>query len=102
MNYAELKARRVFSAGVPAQVGGGGASAELSEMLHLRALLQLDSLGALDAHLVATAAWRWRHEGAPVEPLLRRVAAEESCSCRPGIRLSRRQRHGPESRRRLW
>jgi acyl-CoA dehydrogenase len=32
---------------------------------------------SMHTHLVATAAWRWRHEGAPVEPLLRRVAAEE-------------------------
>jgi alkylation response protein AidB-like acyl-CoA dehydrogenase len=79
-NYAELKARRVFSAGVPAELGGGGAShQELSEML--RAFAHYCSSTALalsmHTHLVATAAWRWRHEGAPVEPLLRRVAAEE-------------------------
>jgi acyl-CoA dehydrogenase len=33
---------------------------------------------AMHTHQVAIAAWRWRHEGAPVEPLLRRVAAEET------------------------
>jgi acyl-CoA dehydrogenase len=31
----------------------------------------------MHTHQVAIPAWRWRHEGAPVEPLLRRVAAEE-------------------------
>ena len=32
---------------------------------------------SMHTHLVATTAWRWRHEGAPVEPFLRRVAAEQ-------------------------
>ena len=32
---------------------------------------------SMHTHLVATAAWRWRHQRAPVEPLLKRVAAEE-------------------------
>ncbi|HEX5813780.1 MAG TPA: acyl-CoA dehydrogenase family protein, partial [Methylomirabilota bacterium] len=33
-NYAELRERRVFSAGVPAELGGGGASyRELCELL---------------------------------------------------------------------
>lgn len=79
-NYRELRERRVFSAGVPAELGGGGAShAELAGML--RVLGQ--SCGstalalAMHTHQVAVAAWRWRHDGAAVEPLLRRVAAEE-------------------------
>jgi alkylation response protein AidB-like acyl-CoA dehydrogenase len=79
-NYAELKAHRVFSAGVPAELGGGGAShQELCAMLRTFAHYCSSTALALSmhTHLVATAAWRWRHEGAPVEPLLRRVAAEE-------------------------
>src|SRR5437763_6020060 len=33
-NYAELRARQVFGAGVPRELGGGGAShAELADML---------------------------------------------------------------------
>jgi len=73
--------RRVFSAGVPAELGGGGAShAELCAMV--RVLGQHCGSTALalamHTHQVAIAAWRWRHEGAPVEPLLRRVAAEEA------------------------
>jgi alkylation response protein AidB-like acyl-CoA dehydrogenase len=80
-NYRDLREHRVFSAGVPAELGGGGAShAELCAMV--RELGQHCGSTALalamHTHQVAIAAWRWRHEGAPVEPLLRRVAAEEA------------------------
>ncbi len=79
-NYAELRARRVFSAGVPAELGGGGASpAELADAL--RALATYCSSTALalsmHTHQVLIAAWRWRHQQAPLEAFLRRVAAEE-------------------------
>jgi acyl-CoA dehydrogenase len=79
-NYAELKARRVFGAGVPAELGGGGASfPELCDML--RTLAQHCGSTALalsmHTHLVAVNAWRWRHEKAPTDGLLRRVAAEQ-------------------------
>ena len=80
-NYRDLRERRVFSAGVPAELGGGGAShAELCALV--RVLGQHCGSTALalamHSHQVAIAAWRWRHEAAPVEPLLRRVAAEEA------------------------
>ena len=79
-NYRELRERRMFSAGVPKELGGGGAShAELAAML--RVLAQSCSSTALalamHTHQVAIPTWRWRHEGAPVEPFLRRIAAEE-------------------------
>jgi alkylation response protein AidB-like acyl-CoA dehydrogenase len=79
-NYRELREHRVFSAGVPAELGGGGAGhAELVAML--RVLGQHCSATALalamHTHQVAIPAWRWRHDRAPVEPLLRRVAAGE-------------------------
>jgi alkylation response protein AidB-like acyl-CoA dehydrogenase len=79
-NYAELKAHRVFSAGVPAELGGGGAShPELCAMLRTFAHYCSSTALALSmhTHLVAVPVWRWRHEGAPVEPFLRRVATEE-------------------------
>ena len=79
-NYAELKARKVFAAGVPEELGGGGASvADLAGML--RTLGHHCSSTALalsmHTHLVATAAWRWRNQKAPVEGLLKRVVAED-------------------------
>ena len=78
-NMAALKAAGVLAAGVPRELGGGDAThAELCEML--RALAGCCGSTALTlamhTHAVATAVWRWRKEGGPVENLLRRVAAE--------------------------
>ena len=78
-NYAALKARNVFSAGVPEELGGGGATvADLAGMLRTLAHHCSSTALALSmhTHLVATAAWRWKNEQAPVEGLLKRVAAE--------------------------
>src|SRR5262245_5892349 len=79
-NYADLKARKMIAAGVPEELGGGGASpADLAGFL--RTLAHHCSSTALafsmHTHLVATTAWRWRNQKAPVEPLLKRVAQEE-------------------------
>ena len=79
-NYADLKARRVFSAGVPAELGGGGATfRDLCEMLRVLAHSCSSTALALSmhTHTLASTVWRWRHQGAPVEAFLRRVAAEE-------------------------
>src|SRR5438552_846242 len=79
-NYAELRRWRVFSAGVPAELGGGGAShAELCEVLRILAHGCSSTALALSMHThqVLIPVWRWRHDGAPVEPFLRRLAAEE-------------------------
>jgi alkylation response protein AidB-like acyl-CoA dehydrogenase len=78
-NFAALKANGLLSAGVPAELGGGGAShAELCEVL--RELARHCSSTALafsmHTHQVAIAAWRWRHHNAPVGDLLKRVATE--------------------------
>ena len=78
-NYAELKARKVFSAGVPAELGGGGAThSELCAMLRELARSCGSTALALSmhTHLLAATVWRW-HQGQPVEPLLRRIAAEQ-------------------------
>jgi alkylation response protein AidB-like acyl-CoA dehydrogenase len=79
-NYADLRRRRVFSAAVPAELGGGGAShTEMCEVLRTLAHACSSTALALSMHMhqVLIPAWRWRHERAPVEPFLRRVAAEE-------------------------
>ena len=78
-NYAAMKSRQIFRAGVPEELGGGGASvADLAGLLRTLAHHCSSTALALSmhTHLVATAAFRWRHQQAPVEPLLRRVAAE--------------------------
>ena len=74
-NYAELKARKVFAAGVPEEFGGGGASvADLAGMLRTLAHHCSSTALALSmhTHIVATAAWRWKNQKAPVDGLLKR------------------------------
>ncbi len=79
-NYADLRRRRVFSAAVPAELGGGGASrTEMFEVLRTLARACSSTALALSMHThqVLVPVWRWRHDRAPVEPFLRRVVAEE-------------------------
>jgi alkylation response protein AidB-like acyl-CoA dehydrogenase len=79
-NFADLKATGFLEAGVPTDLGGGGASIpELSLMLRTLAhhcgstALAL----AMHTHQVAIPAWRWQHQKvAAVEPLLKRIASE--------------------------
>jgi alkylation response protein AidB-like acyl-CoA dehydrogenase len=78
--YARLKQAGLFKALVPAELGGGGA--ELGEICacirRLGAACGSTALAfAMHSHLVAAAAWRWRHQGAPTDGLLKRVAAED-------------------------
>ncbi len=78
-NYAELTARRFLSAGVPTELGGGGAAhRELCAMLReLARHCGSTALAlAMHTHLLATTVWRWRQQQ-PVEPLLRRIAEEQ-------------------------
>lgn len=79
-NYAELKAARVFSAQVPLELGGGGAThAETCEFL--RGLAHHCSSTALAVamhqHLVSAAVVNWR-AGRPGLKLLERVAGSEA------------------------
>jgi alkylation response protein AidB-like acyl-CoA dehydrogenase len=79
-NYRALKEAGLVEAGVPKELGGGGAEiGELAAML--RELAHHCSSTALafsmHTHQVAIPAWRWRHQKvAAVEPLLKRVAGE--------------------------
>lgn len=78
-NYADLKESGLVHAGVPVELGGAGASqAQMSAVV--RELARHCGSTALafsmHTHQVMTNAWRWRHASAPVEGLLKRVAAE--------------------------
>lgn len=78
-NYAALKENGAFAAGVPSELGGGGAShAELCEMI--RTLARHCSSTALafsmHTHPMAAQAYMWRAGNKAPEPLLKRVAAE--------------------------
>lgn len=78
-NYAELKATGFIAAGVPVELGGGGAThEELAEVLRVLAGYCPSTALALSMHThqVLIAVWRWLYDKAPVEGLLRRVAAE--------------------------
>ncbi len=78
--FAALKAAGFFKALVPAELGGPGA--DYREIcLAIRRLATYCGSTALafsmHCHLVAFPVWRWRHEKAPVEGLLRRVVNED-------------------------
>jgi acyl-CoA dehydrogenase len=77
--YQFLKNEGFFKALVPAELGGGGA--DYAEICHairrLGASCGSTALAfSMHSHLVAAAAWRWRHQKAPTDGLLKRVAAE--------------------------
>lgn len=79
-NVGLLKAAGLVEAGVPAELGGGGADIDaLAGMLRILAYHCPSTALAfsMHTHQVAIPAWRWvHHKAAAVEPLLRRVAAE--------------------------
>jgi len=78
-HYEGLKAAGLVEAGVPKELGGGGhdvdaLAAMLRELAHHCSSTALAF--SMHTHQVAIPAWRWLHQKAPVEPLLKRVAAE--------------------------
>lgn len=79
-HYEVLKAAGLVEAGVPTDLGGGGhdidaLAAMLRELAHHCSSTALAL--SMHTHQVAIPAWRWVHQkAAPVEPLLKRVAAE--------------------------
>src|ERR1700712_635890 len=79
-NFALLKASGLFEAGVPAELGGGGAGIdELATMLRTLGYHCGSTALAfsMHTHQVAIPAWRWTHQKATaVEPLLKRIATE--------------------------
>jgi alkylation response protein AidB-like acyl-CoA dehydrogenase len=79
-HIVRLKSSGLVAAGVPTELGGGGAS--LSDLCAvLRILGRYSSSTALafsmHTHQVMVPTWRWHHQKAPVEGLLKRVATEQ-------------------------
>ena len=77
--YQLLKEEGFFKALIPAELGGGGGGyGEICQAIRTIAA----SCGAtalafsMHSHLVAAAVWRWQHQNAPTDGLLKRVAAE--------------------------
>ena len=79
-NFADLKKRGVLAAGVPAALGGGGASyPELCEMLRIlgRYCGSTALTLSMHTHPLATIVWRWHRDPGPFERILRRVVDEQ-------------------------
>lgn len=78
--FEQLKAEGLFKALVPEAFGGGGASVTDLCLVIRRLGANCGSTAlafAMHSHLVAVAAWRHAHQGAPTDGLLKRVAAED-------------------------
>jgi acyl-CoA dehydrogenase len=80
-NYKALREAKLFSAPVPAELGGGGAGYGAHCEI-IRTIAQACGSTALaysmHSHLLQALIWRHRHNATPpAEPLLRRIAAEE-------------------------
>jgi alkylation response protein AidB-like acyl-CoA dehydrogenase len=78
-NYEELRASGMLAAAVPAELGGKGMEiAELAEMLKTmaRACPSTALAFSMHTHIVAVAAWRWKNQKAPVQPMLEKVAKD--------------------------
>ena len=79
-NYALLREAGLIEAGVPSELGGGGAEVrELADMLRILAAACGSTALAfsMHTHQVAIPAWRWRHQKvAATESLLRRIATD--------------------------
>jgi alkylation response protein AidB-like acyl-CoA dehydrogenase len=80
-NFARLREEGLLAAGVPVELGGGGADVRaLANMLRIlgHGCGSTALAVAMHTHQVAIPAWRWTHQPAAkaaVEPLLKRVAA---------------------------
>ncbi len=78
--FRALKAAGFFKALVPAELGGLGADYRVmcNAIRRLGTYCGSTALAfSMHSHLIAVPAWRWRHEQAPVEGMLKRVASED-------------------------
>ena len=78
--FAALEEAGFFTALVPSDFGGGGATiGEICDALRIigAACSSTALAAAMHSHIVAVAAWRWKNQGAPTDGLLKRVVAEK-------------------------
>jgi alkylation response protein AidB-like acyl-CoA dehydrogenase len=78
-NFEVLRAREFLALAVPAELGGHGLSrteiaAALRALAHYCPSTALAL--AMHTHVTAAAAWRWTHQKAPTDGLLKRIASE--------------------------
>jgi acyl-CoA dehydrogenase len=80
-NYDAMRKAKIFSAPVPADLGGGGATyAEHAAIIRTiaRGCGSTALAYSMHSHLLQATIWRHRHNATPpAEPLLRRIAKEE-------------------------
>jgi alkylation response protein AidB-like acyl-CoA dehydrogenase len=80
-NYAKLREAKLFSAPVPADLGGGGATFAQNCAIIRTVARGCGSTAlaySMHSHLLQGLNWRHRHGAVPpAEPLLRRIAKEE-------------------------
>lgn len=79
-NIARLKETRLIAAGVPIELGGGGASyADISGILQVlgRYCSSTALAFSMHTHQVMIPTWRWHHQKAPVDGLLKRIVTEQ-------------------------
>lgn len=78
-NYALLREAGLIGAAVPVDLGGDGMDYTTLAGVVRRIGKGCGSTAlafSMHCHLVAAAAWRWQHQQAPTDALLRRVASE--------------------------
>ena len=78
--FGMLKQAGLFKALVPVEFGGHGAThGEICRVVRrLGASCGSTALAfSMHCHMVSVAAWRWRHQNAPTEGLLKRIAGED-------------------------
>jgi alkylation response protein AidB-like acyl-CoA dehydrogenase len=78
--FAALEEAGFFTALVPSNFGGGGATiSEICNALRIigAACSSTALAAAMHSHIVAVAAWRWKNQGAPTDGMLKRVVAEK-------------------------
>jgi len=78
--FSALEEAGFFTALVPQEFGGGGATiSEVADALRIiGAACSSTALAAsMHSHIIAVAAWRFKNQGAPTDGLLKRVVAEK-------------------------